>query len=47
MNSRSPMKAGAALDALDHLQASLREREVNLAEWEQAVRDDRKGRSNG
>ena len=47
MNRRSPMKAGAALDALDQLQASLRERGVDRAGWEQAVRDERKGRNNG
>lgn len=32
---------GTALDALDHLQASLRSRKVDLAAWEQEVRNER------
>ena len=44
MNNRSPMKGKAELVALDRLQASLREREVDLAWWEQAVKAERKGR---
>ena len=37
----------AVLNALDRLQASLRERGVNLAGWEQAVKTERKERGNG
>ena len=47
MNSRSPMRDGVVLDALDQLQTSLRKREVDLVEWERAVKAERKGRSNG
>lgn len=44
---QQPHPNKSVLNALEQLQASLRERGVDLDGWEQAVRIERKGRSNG
>ena len=41
---QQPPAGKSALDALDRLQVSLRERRADLAEWEQAVRAERVGK---
>ena len=47
VTQQQPYANWAVFDALDQLQASLRERGVDLVGWEQAVKAERKGRSNG